>query len=412
MRAVAAVLILAGLGVGAEAHAANGSAPDWEIDLDARLVTSNAAAGANDGGPGTLRFSDDQQGLRLGRIRLALNQSLGDLWSAHVDASVWGDHEKNPIDLTEAYLQWRPYPFDGLRARVKAGAFYAPISLENRTSGWETPYTITPSAINTWVGEELRTIGVEAQVDWLGTRTGHLFDVGLTAAVYGWNDPAGTELAYWGFSFNDRQTTLFGRVGQPGQQPQPAATLFREIDGRPGAYAGVEVRYLDRVVLRALHYDNRSDPHESQLAPKSFSWLTRFDSAGIRAESASGWTGIAQWLKGDTYITPVNTRFGWPFEAKFLLVSRTAGRHTVSIRYDRFDVWRDAGQGDDGTQHGHAWTAAYIFEPTARWRFTLEWIDVTSTAESRNDYYGLDALAHEHQLQVQFRYALGPAAAP
>jgi hypothetical protein len=33
------------------------------------------------------------------------------------------------------------------------------MSLENRAGGWKTPYTITPSAISSWVGEELRTIG-------------------------------------------------------------------------------------------------------------------------------------------------------------------------------------------------------------------------------------------------------------
>ena len=35
-------------------------------------------------------------------------------------------------------------------------------------------------------------MGLEGQVDWLGTRLGHSFDLQLTAAVFGWNDPAGT----------------------------------------------------------------------------------------------------------------------------------------------------------------------------------------------------------------------------
>ena len=61
-----------------------------------------------------------------------------------------------PLDLTEAYLQFRPYPRDGFRLRLKAGAFYAPISLENRASGWDSPYTLSYSAINTWLGKELR----------------------------------------------------------------------------------------------------------------------------------------------------------------------------------------------------------------------------------------------------------------
>jgi hypothetical protein len=85
-----------------------------------------------------------------------------------LDASAWGDDDRNPLDLTEAYLQFRPYPLNGYRFRLKAGAFHAPISLENRAAGWESPYTLSYSAINTWLGEELRTIGVEGQLDWLG----------------------------------------------------------------------------------------------------------------------------------------------------------------------------------------------------------------------------------------------------
>ena len=44
---------------------------------------------------------------------------------------------------------------------VKAGAFFPTISLENDDLGWTSPYTLTPSAINSWIGEELRTIGSE-----------------------------------------------------------------------------------------------------------------------------------------------------------------------------------------------------------------------------------------------------------
>ncbi len=98
-------------------------------------------------------------------------------------------------------------------ARVyDSGAFYPPMSLENRATGWETPYTLTPSPISSWIGEEIRTIGLEGQVDWLGTRTGHSFDLQLTGALFGWNDPAGTMIALNGFVLDDRQTTSLRRA--------------------------------------------------------------------------------------------------------------------------------------------------------------------------------------------------------
>ena len=45
---------------------------------------------------------------------------------------------------------------------MKTGAFFPTISLENDDLGWTSPYTLTPSAINSWIGDELRTIGSEA----------------------------------------------------------------------------------------------------------------------------------------------------------------------------------------------------------------------------------------------------------
>jgi hypothetical protein len=385
-------------------------ATDWEVDLDLRLLNSDGLKSFLDGGPGELRYGSDKSGLQLGRLRLALSQNFGQLWSLHLDASSWGDHDRNPIDLTEAYLLFRPYPFDGLRARLKAGAFYAPISLENRGPGWDSPYTLTPSAINSWIGEELRTIGVEGQIDWLGTRTGHLLDVALTGAVFGWNEPAGVALANQGFMLEDRQTTLWGDVNR-GSSPVRALDVFREIDGKTGVYAGIEARYLDRLVVRALRYDNRGDPTQLDTVSHAFSWLTTFNSVGARLESGAGWTAIAQWLKGETTIEPHGNRLGYPFNARFLLVSKRTGRHTLSARYDKFDVYTSftLPSGDTYAQYGHAWTVAYLFEPSPHWRFALEWLNVRTESALREQLYGGQDMLTERKIEASFRYALGSA---
>src|SRR4029077_16419632 len=120
-----------------------------------------------------------------GQARLAFSAPLGQLWSVHFDASAWDDKDRSPVGVTEAYLQFRPYPFSGYRLRIKAGAFYPPVSLENRAAGWESPYTLSYSAINTWLGVEVRTLGVEAQLDWLGRRTGPPFAFGATRGAFG-----------------------------------------------------------------------------------------------------------------------------------------------------------------------------------------------------------------------------------
>jgi opacity protein-like surface antigen len=385
--------------------------PDWEVDLDARLVSSDGERSFVNGGLGTLRYDHTESGLRLGRARLALSEALGEVWSVRLDASAWGDDDRNPVDLTEAYLQFRPYPFSGYRFRLKAGAFHAPISLENRASGWESPYTVSYSAINTWLGEELRTVGIEGQLDWLGTRAGHGFDLALTGAVFGWDDAAGVVVATRGFALSDRQTTLFGRVGARDSSPLRAVELFHEVDGRPGFYVGLEGKYFDRVVFRALHYDNRADAEAFDTSSHAHAWKTRFNSVGLRTESAGGWTVIAQWLDGETYIgeEDEDELYGWPFRARFVLLSRQMHDHRLSIRYDSFAVDSESDEGA-GAQRGHAWTAGYVFEPNARWKFTLEWLRVTSDTANRALLLGAPRVATETQVQLAVRFALGSLA--
>jgi hypothetical protein len=379
------------------AHAA-----EWDVSLDLRAVDSNGRNTYLDGGLGKLRFDEDDSGLQLGRFRAGITQPIGEVFSAHMEATSWGDDDKNPIDLTEAYLEYRPYPSNGFRTRARLGAFYLPMSLENRASAWETPYTITPSAISTWIGEELRTIGLELNQEWLGTRTGHAFDLQLTGAIFGWNDPAGVLMALHGWSFSDRQTTLFGRVGEPGSGVVPDREVFHEIDGRPGYYVGGQVRYLDRAVLNVLHYDNRADPTKYDTSIGDFAWETSFDAAALRVETGNEWTAIIQWLSGETYIAPNNYLLEWEFESRSALVAKAHGRHLLSARYDDFDV-------APASESGHAWTVAYSYDTQKNWRFMLEWLRVRSDVTSRPELLNEPALATETKVELSVRYALSGA---
>ena len=385
-------------------------AASWELDLDLRAVTSDADTSVLDGGYSPARFDERQSGLQLGRLRLALDAPLGEVWRLHLDASAWGNAYKNPIGLTEAYLQFRPYPRDDLRVRVKVGAFYAPVSLENGAAGWAAPHTISFSALDSWLAEELRTLGVETKVDWLGTRTGLPFDVGAVAGVYGWNEIAGSALADGGFILDDRQTPLFDRVGKLEGPTGAYIEPFREIDGRAGYYAGLDLNIPGRLLVTALHYDNLADPTARDTVSHVFAWRTAFNSAGARLESSAGWTLIVQWLSGRTEIAPGGHALEWPFNARYALVSkRIARRQTLSVRYDRFEV--DSRNAEpDGAQSGHAWTAAYVFDAGRRWTVTVEWLRVTSNSYNWSEETDRPGPVTDNQAQLSVRYALGSAA--
>ncbi len=385
--------------------AARAQATDWDASVDLRLVGADAPAAVADGGLGILRYGDDRDGLQLGRARLALSQELGDLLSFKVDASAWGQHDRSPLDVTEAYFQLHPYPFGLWRTRLKLGAFYAPLSLENRADGWESPYTLSSSALDSWVAQELRTIGAEFKLEWLGTHAGHDFNASTVFGVYGWNQGAGSALSISGFTISDWQGSLFGRVGH-GSYPFGPINEYHRYDSHPGTYEGLEVHYLDRVTLEALHYDNHANPTADSAVTGAYAWQTRFDTVGLRAENGDGWTAIVQWMAGETFVEPDELGLlGWNFVTRYVLISKRAGRNTFSARYDDFKV--SANQAFPlGDQGGHAVTLAYRFEPNAHWRITLEGVRARGFQANRAIFFAETPFATQSNVQLAIRYAL------
>jgi hypothetical protein len=84
----------------------------------------------------------------------------------HLQANWDADTEtgNGSAGLIEAYAE-REAVFGNHALRGRAGGFIPPISWEHPGTAWSTHYTLTPSAIATWAGEDLRGFGAEA--DWL-----------------------------------------------------------------------------------------------------------------------------------------------------------------------------------------------------------------------------------------------------
>src|SRR6188472_4107934 len=112
-------------------------------EFDSRLIYSDATPSFLDGGFGRQRYDEDTQALRLGRAFGTARVRLTDTVTANAVVGTYGDDDQNPIDLTEAYVDYRPFPNGPWRWRLRGGMFYAPISLENRGPGWTNVYTVS-----------------------------------------------------------------------------------------------------------------------------------------------------------------------------------------------------------------------------------------------------------------------------
>jgi hypothetical protein len=385
--------------------AAQGAQAEIEASLDLRLVESDGRESYLDGGLGKLRYDSSDDGLQLGRARFAWRGGIVGDWHASVDVSAWSLDDHNAVDITEGWVEWRPVPSSAWRSNVKIGAFYAPISLEHRASGWTNPYTISSSALNTWVGEELRTIGIGYELDYLGIAAGGRFDFGVNAAVFGWNDPAGVVLAVRGFSMNDRQTPLFGRIGTYAFGGREQRVVFSEIDNRAGYHVGAYVKNDRGVELRGLHYDNRADPSAPKPSISDYGWHTKFDSLGLRWDGQRGTALISQWMDGSTTATP--QEFRWDFNAWFVLLAQDLGKHRFAVRYDEFGT-RQARvllTNPPGRDDGQAWTLGWTWSVREHVEVAGEWLRVDSDYNLRA-LRGETSRAIENSVQLAFRLSL------
>jgi hypothetical protein len=316
--------------------------------------------------------------------------------------------QRSAVDLLEGYLRYRPVSTSAWRWSLRAGAFFPPVSLENTEVGWTSPWTLTPSAIDSWVGEEVRTIGAEGNIEWRSdVRT-----FSVSAAVFGFNEPAGVLLADRGWSLSDAFTGLFGRPRLPDVQaqiegvPPPVRTPeILQIDSRPGWYATAAWDEAGIAKLNLVAYDNEANP--SAQHDGTFAWRTAFQDAGLSTVFGNV-TVLAQGMMGQTTIRPAaffssDTHFsaaylltGWSIDDEW----RIAGRFDVFATHAHTPV-----ASADVRESGNALTAAIDYLPTQWLRVTAEGIRVDSTRSERA-LAGINPRAVENQFQLSLRFYL------
>ena len=381
--------------------------------LDLRLSAADGESSWLNGGFGKTSVSGGGGGFR-GRAELAQGMVA---WTPHLtwdlDAILVGQYQpsgdRGPT-LGEAYLRWRPARGGATRISARAGLFYPPVSLEHEAGAfWVDRDMITPSAINSWIGEEVKVVGVEATV----TQKVSGGQISLTGAIFGFNDTAGTLIAFRGWSLDDVI------VGAPDHYPlPPLSALVRavqaprtnpvfEIDHRPGAYARLGWKPEPNLTLNAVYYDNGGAVGAG--ASGQSSWRTRFGDAGVRYDLDATNRLIGQAIIG-------RTRFGLSsgelvadtsFRAAYLRATHDLGRDSLSARADLFDTTNHAGlEYGDTNEQGWAVGADYRKRLSGHADLLFEALHVQSNRPARRDILGLPPGQGQTLLQASLRLRL------
>ncbi len=364
------------------------------------------------GGYGKFRY-DAGSGLALAQLGVQYQLSWDNNWSALVVANAFADKGNNNIGLTEGYLHYKSLPSaQGWRIKSKIGVFYPQISMENVSTAWSTPYTLTTSSLNNWVGEELRSTGINFSIEKLGkaSKSPHTFSVDVS--IFQNNDSAGAMLTWHGWTMGSRQTLLQEKLIVQ-DFPARNASLsgqaansdpFIELDNRWGTHFSVTWRYQNTLKVNVGYYDNHAQ--EGLVEERQYTWTTTFSHFGVKYKIAPQWELIGQYMQGNTYMKSpygVDVVDG-DFDNAFVLIKTQWQNSHLALRLEHFNVDdRDNTWGDDNNENGHAASLAYRYKLTQHSFVMAEYNWLKSDRPSR--YYDHQPVKLiERQYQLAYRY--------
>ncbi len=384
--------------------------------LDARLVVASGSTSWVDGGLGKTRFEGDSNGnfkplVAPVEADIVWAPRFTSSLSANISAA-WQRDQENSVDLIEAFVNYLPERKGPIGVSARAGLMWPEISLEHSTGGaWSVVNTITPSAINSWVGEEVKVVAFETTLHaGLGEH-----ELAATGAVFGYNDTSGTLLSFRGWALQDEKATAFGHFPLPPlnpfirqlQQNETRSTI--DLDKKPGFYARLDWRPPWPFGLSAFYYDNRANP-QTFTPEGQWGWRTRFWNVGLNADLGADTKLLAQALTGSTIMGFKEEGTPWvhtSFESAYVLVTHMFGPVAVTGRVEAFSTReRGSEMSPSESENGWAMTAAARVPINDHLTAVFEALNVRSSRGTRLDLGLTSPFEAQTVLQASLRLRL------
>lgn len=357
----------------------------------------------------------------LGELRLAIDWQPSPGWRLFVHgvarrASAADAAVSSASGLLEGFVERRFGFGAGHEIGLKLGQFFLPASRENVEELWTSPYTLTLSALNSWVAEEIRPIGLDLAWSRTDVRDQRW---SLAASLFGGNDTAGTLLAWRGFALHDRPTPTAEFLPLP---PLAAlATEFPQQDSRGSRpFAGDLDRRLGyagrarwdapgrRAVVQATAFVNNGD---RALHSGQYAWQTDFRWLSTEVELPAGLRFLGEWGTGTSEMgfAPPGQRSDAAvdigFDVLYAMLSWQRGALRTSLRYDDFVVEdRDSTPGDDNREDGSAWTLAVLGTMGERWRIGLEMLYLEARRPQAQTSGTADLGGHSFRAELRYSF--------
>jgi hypothetical protein len=286
---------------------------------------------------------------------------------------------------------------------------FLPTSRENVDPLWTSPYTISLSAINSWIGEEVRPTGIDLDYRY-ELKPGILIRGGATAFLG--NDTAGTLLGWRGWSVGNRLSLWNEDLPLPPldsfdtsfpAQEERTTPIGTDLDGRPGWSARLRLDAPRGLVAQWTRFDNRGD---RALYDDEYSWHTTFDLIGVSWQPVEPITLAAEHMRGETGMGfAPGDRVDARFESTYALASWRVGQLRLTTRLDWFETEElDFSAAEQNDESGTAIAVALLLDMTRGWSAAVEFDEIEAERPAAGPTLGTTNL-DGRALIVRFRYS-------
>jgi len=356
------------------------------------------------------RLDQSRNGV-FGEAQIGADWTPSNWFDVHVHGIARHDRDLDHAGIAEAYAEVRKTMAHD-QIRLRAGEFFLPTSRENRGNLWTSPYAITFSALNSWIAEEVRPIGAELEYR---HELPSLSAITIAGTAFRGNDTMGTLLGWRGWAVSSRVATYRETLPLPPlfsfadpksflDQRHGTTPFDRDLDGKTGFAGRIRYTIPERAVIQVARLDNRG---ERDLYGDQYAWQTRFDLISAEIGSQESTVLAAEYMNGDTGMGFGGRGRGWvqaDFYATYVLLSHKYGRSRFTARLDQFATFeRDHSRAENNTEHGRAWTLAWLYDVTPHVRAGAEFTGVTGDRPAA-EQSGVDPNMDGHAVTLELRY--------
>jgi hypothetical protein len=366
-------------------------------------------------------FSSEHFGVYVqGLARVEPSDRVGEAVADSYSGYGFAEELTDEFGLVEAFVEYKTKVRQRDRLRLRAGQFFLPTSRENVDTMWSSPYTLTWSAINSWIAEEVRPIGVGFDYD---MAWGQRDTWTIGGAYFTGNDTSGTLLAWRGWAMHDRLSVYDEVVPLPPldvlmpggsfwmQRNDGTKPFGSDLDDETGQAVYLRYERPQSTVAQWTRYENKGDRTVYHSGPAGsgpgyeYAWETEFDLYALELHLSPSFVVLGELMDGTTGMGFM----GGPwiqvsYESYYLLASYQKGNFRLSGRFDVFETHDvDGYSGMKESEDGEAWTVALMWDATDALRFAVEAVEVSGERPGVH-YSGLETSLDASAVSLELRY--------